>query len=121
MLFLIVWIKMAYNANYGSKSDRAYLDCMGAYQGLSIGWVDQYHHATDGQRLEITGAPPGTYYLVSTANPDGVYLEKDTTNNTAWVAVKLTRDSSGNPKIEVVSDSYKAEAIGALANFTANR
>ncbi len=71
-----------------------------------MGWVDQYHQATDGQELDITGAPVGRYYLVSTANHDNVFIEKDYTNNTAWVSFDLTRDSKGNQKIKIVDHSY---------------
>lgn len=45
-------------------------DCDARYQGVSAGWVDQYHQATDGQELNITGIPNATdYYLVTTTNP----------------------------------------------------
>ena len=54
---LIDWIRYEGNSNNGKKSDRVYFDCMGATQGISVGWVDQYHQATDGQELDITGAP----------------------------------------------------------------
>jgi len=48
------------------------------YQGISVGWVDQYHQATDGQQVDLTGVPNGNdYYLVSTSNADGVFLEQD--------------------------------------------
>ena len=51
---------------------------------MSVGWVDQYHQSTDGQQVDLTGLPNGTeYYLVSTTNPAGVFLEQDSTNNTA--------------------------------------
>ena len=99
---LIDWYKLDDNS---PTTERIYFDCNGSYQGISVGWADQYHQSTEGQRLDITGAPPGRYYLVSTANPDGNFLEKDTANNAAWVAFDLTRDSSGNPKIEIVGHS----------------
>ena len=38
-------------------------------QGISSGWVDQYHQATVGQQVLLTEVPDGNeYYLVSTAN-----------------------------------------------------
>lgn len=118
---LIDWIRYEGNTNTGKKSDRAYFDCSGEYQGVSVGWVDQYHQATDGQELDITGATPGYYYLLSTSNPDKIFLEKDTTNNAAWVYFELTRDSQGNAKIEVLMDSYEAETTGLPATSSANR
>jgi hypothetical protein len=75
------------------------------FQGISPGWVDQYHQSLEGQKLDITSAEPGRYYLVSTANYAGTYLEANYTNNTAWQAFDLTRDSSGNPKIALAGHS----------------
>jgi hypothetical protein len=73
--------------------------------GISPGWVDQYHQSLEDQKLDITGAEPGRYYLVSTANYAGTYLEADYTNNTAWQGFDLTRDSKGNPKIALAGHS----------------
>lgn len=99
---LIDWYKLEGN----SKSpDRAYFECNASHQGISPGWVDQYHQATDGQQLDLTGAPVGLYYLVTTDNPDGTFIEQDYRNNTAWVGFNLSRDSKGKPKIKVVSRS----------------
>jgi Lysyl oxidase len=85
---------------------RTYWDCFpDQHQGISAGWGDQYHHATEGQELQVTGFPPGVYYLISTSNPDGAFLETTTTNNTAWTSFRLTRDSQGNAKIAEVSHS----------------
>ena len=117
---LIDWIRYEDNSNNGKKSDRVYFDCAGATQGISVGWVDQYHQATDGQELDLTGAPVGRYYLVSTANYDKVFLEKSTENNRAWVAFNLTRDSNGNAKIDLAGDSLK-DGEGLPLTYTANR
>jgi hypothetical protein len=74
-------------------------------QGISAGWGDQYHHQLEGQELEITGAEPGIYYLVSTANPDGNFLETTTTNNQAWTSFRVSRDSKGNAKVAEIAHS----------------
>ena len=100
---LIDVIKLEGNTNTG---DRNYWDCFpDAHQGISAGWGDQYHHATEGQELEITGAKPGIYYIVTTSNAAGAFLETDTTNNMAWTSIRLTRDSKGNAKVAKVSNS----------------
>jgi len=112
---LIDWIKLDDNS---PTTDRYFFECNGASQGISPGWVDQYHQSTDGQQLNITGAAPGLYFLVSTANPDGIFMEKDTTNNTAWVAFTLSRDSNGNPKIELIDHS---PCTGGLCGYSPNR
>jgi hypothetical protein len=87
-------------------TDRTYWDCFpDAHQGISSGWGDQYHQATEGQELEITGAKPGIYYLVSVANAEGTFLETTTTNNSAWTSFRVTRDSKGNAKVAEVAKS----------------
>jgi hypothetical protein len=102
----------------GSKpGSRTYFDCFDI-QGISVNWVDQYHHSTEGQAVDITGAPAGIYYLVSTANAAGLFLEGDVTNNTAWISFRLSRDSNGNAKISVIANSPCA---GSLCGFATNR
>ncbi len=99
---LIDWYKLDDNPAHG---ERSYFHCDAERQGISPGWVDQYHQATEGQQLDITGIPAGEYYLVSTSNPDGNFIEVDTTNNTAWVKFRLSRDSKGNPGLSVTGNS----------------
>ena len=36
-------------------SEKTFWDCYTSYQGVSAGWVDQYHQATDGQEVDLTG------------------------------------------------------------------
>ena len=99
---LIDWIKLEGNSN---NNGRSYTECKPtARQGLSVGWVDQYHHSLEGQEVKITGIPAGIYYLVTTANPDGNFLETTPSNNTAWTSFRLTR-ASGNAKITEISHS----------------
>ncbi len=118
---LIDWIQYGGNSNNGSKTTRFYWDCAGEFQGISVGWVDQYHHATPGQFLDVTGLAAGRYYVASTCNSDGNFMEMSTGNNRAWVAVELKRASNGNPKISVLADSYVLEGEGLPAVYTANR
>ncbi len=100
---LIDWYTLEGNAN--TKS-REFFDCYTSYQGISVGWVDQYHQSTEGQQLDLTDVPDGNdYYLVSTANYAGKFLEKTAANNTAWVKFRLYRDSNGNRKVDVIDHS----------------
>jgi hypothetical protein len=114
---LIDWYTLEGNS---PQTERTYFECNAERQGISAGWVDQYHQATEGQELDITGARPGRYYLISTANPDGVFLEQDLFNNTAWVGFDLSRDSRGNPKLQVV-DRSPCESPGLCGEQAPNR
>jgi Lysyl oxidase len=102
-------------------SEKVFWDCYTSYQGVSAGWIDQYHQATDGQQLDLTGAKNGNdYYLVSTTNPDKVFLEQSTTNNTAWVHFSLSADSNGNRKVTVLGNS-PCDSPGLCGAYSPNR
>jgi Lysyl oxidase len=62
---LIDWVRLDGNS---PDNERGYSSCDSGVQGISPGWVDQYHKALEGQSIDITGMPVGTYYLVSKAN-----------------------------------------------------
>ena len=111
-----------YNMNGNAPtSEKVFWDCYTSYQGVSSGWVDQYHQATDGQQVELTDVPNGTnYYLVSTTAPDGSFLELDKTNNTAWVKFTLSSDSNGNRKVAVTGHS-PCESPGMCGELSPNR
>jgi hypothetical protein len=85
-------------------SSRSYFECNAALQGISVGWGDDYHQSTEGQELDISGAPAGTYYLVHRADPENHWLEADETNNLAWVKFALSRQGA-NPKVTVLEQS----------------
>jgi hypothetical protein len=114
---LIDWYALEGNSN---TKERLYWDCATSFQGIAPGWVDQYHQSLEGQKVDITGAEPGTYYLVSTANPAERFLETSYTNNTAWVSFKLTRDSNGNAKI-AIGDHSPCSTPGLCGENAPNR
>jgi hypothetical protein len=104
-----------------NTKERAFWDCYRSFQGISSGWVDQYHQALDGQSLDLTGvAPADDYYLVSTSNHARLYTELDYTNNTAWVKFRLYQDSNGNRKVEVKGHS-PCETPGLCGERSTNR
>jgi hypothetical protein len=99
---LIDWYRLEGNS---PGSQRVFFDCATSYQGITPGWVDQYHQATVGQQLDLTNIPNrNDYYLVSTANPEGIYEETTTTNNKAWVKFKLFGQGNGRA-VEVTAHS----------------
>ena len=98
-----------------------FFDCYTSFQGISSGWVDQYHQSTEGQQLDLTGVPDGTdYYLVSTANYARIFTETDYTNNTAWVKFTLSSESNGNRKV-TVTDRSPCTSPGLCGERSTNR
>ncbi len=115
---LIDWYKLDDNAK---TPERTFFDCYTSFQGISPGWVDQYHQSTSGQQLDLTGVPNADdYYLVSTSNYARIFLESNYTNNTAWVKFRLYSDSNGNRKIEVTGRS-PCESPGMCGERATNR
>jgi lysyl oxidase len=117
---LIDWYQL--DGKSPNTGERAFFDCYHSYQGVSSGWVDQYHQSTEGQQLDLTGVPNANdYYLVSTANYARRYLELDYTNNTAWVKFTLSSDSKGNRKVTVTGHSPCVMGSGLCGENTTNR
>jgi hypothetical protein len=72
---------------YGSDPGGGY-DC--DYQGLSSGWADAYPAGLDGQWIDITGLPAGSYTLVVSVNPERKIAEaNDAFPNTVRVPVVI--------------------------------
>jgi Lysyl oxidase len=116
---LIDWYKLSDNS---PTWERVFFDCYASYQGISPGWVDQYHQSTSGQQLDLTGVPNANdYYLVSTSNYARTFTETDYTNNSAWVKFRLYTDSKGNRKIEVTDHSPCEARTGLCGEGTTNR
>jgi hypothetical protein len=115
---LIDWYKLDDNS---PSAERTFFDCYTSFQGIQSGWVDQYHQATTGQQLDLTGVPEADdYYLVSTSNYARRFVESDYTNNTAWVKFRLYQDSNGNRKVEV-TDHSPCESPGMCGERSTNR
>lgn len=116
---LVDWYKLI---GPSKTPERVYFECdrKAAHEGISPGWADQYHQATPGQELDITGAPVGDYYLVSTANFKHEFRETNYDNNQAWVKFRLKRESKGNAKLQILgqnatSGPYAAALTGVGA------
>ena len=71
-------------SRYGDCEDRLDL------QGISPGWADVYGNDLDGQVLDIPdGLPGGVYCLRTVADPHGLIVESDETDNAAQLAIRL--------------------------------
>jgi hypothetical protein len=115
---LIDWYKLDDNAK---TPERVFFDCYRSFQGISSGWVDQYHQSTEGQQLDLTGvANANDYYLVSTANYARVFKESNYDNNTAWVKFSLSEGSNGNRKVTVLERS-PCDSPGLCGEGSTNR
>ena len=101
---LIDWVKIDAQKK---TPDVTYFACdrTAPWQGVSVGWIDQYHHSLDGQEVDFSGAPSGIYYLQVHVNDEGVFVESNESDNVAWRSFSLSRDSQGNPKITYISSS----------------
>jgi len=119
---LIDWVKLTGSSTSGKNSTRTYFDCAGAFHGVSVDWADQYRHSVDDQDLDITGVEDGKeYFLVSTTNAGGNFIESDKGNNRAWQGFRVFRDSNGNPKIVLTGHSPCVLGTGLCGEQTANR
>jgi Bacterial Ig domain/Lysyl oxidase len=49
--------------------------------GWSVGWGDEYDQTDNGQPIDLTGVPIGTYILQATVDPDHVLTESNRGNN----------------------------------------
>lgn len=58
-------------------------------QGISVGHADIYSAGLEGQWIDITELEDGDYYLEVVADPDGVLLETDETNNVYHAVVAV--------------------------------
>ena len=61
------------------------------FQGITAGWQDVYDKTLDCQYVDITGVPPGTYYLEVTLNPKQVFAESNYANNTVLAKVTVPK------------------------------
>lgn len=114
---LIDWIKISDNS---PNTERAYSACDGEFQGVSPGWMDQYHQDLEGQELNVTDLASGYYFLVLTANPEHHFIESDFSNNQSWVLLHYVNDDNGNPKFEILNHSNCGDSPG-LCEYSANR
>jgi Lysyl oxidase len=90
---------------YHSPNQAVYTYCtQDSPQGISVGYVDQYSRRLEGQSIDITSVPDGTYWLVSRADPDNRLSETNDANNMGatklaieGTTVKILASVTGRP------------------------
>ena len=91
-----------YNGDESPTSQRIYWDCEVELQGIQPGWVDQYHQSTEGNQIDITDPPNGTYFLVHKWNPVNAFVDADASNDEAWMKFDLVDGNPGNGNRKIV-------------------
>jgi hypothetical protein len=60
-------------------------------EGITVGYLDDYRPALEGQEFDVTDLAPGRYVLVHHVNADGDLRESNHDNNAASVLIQLER------------------------------
>ncbi len=99
-----------YNGDESPTSQRIYWDCEVGLQGIQPGWADQYHQSVEGNEIDITDLPNGTYFLVHKWNPENTFVDGNNTNDEAWVQFDLTQNNNGNGNRKItITDEFAPE------------
>ena len=74
----------------GAAKTQAYpRTCNGIKQGMSVGWSDTYAAAIEGQEIDVTNIPDGTYIFRSLVNPNRRVAETNYDNNQVDVTIEI--------------------------------
>ena len=90
------------------QGSSTYTSCGATVQGISVGWYDVYGKYLNGQNIDITDVPDGTYWLESIVDPDGTVVESDETNNITRIKVTIGAPAPVNPDAYEPNDSRVA-------------
>jgi hypothetical protein len=78
--------------------------------GFSVGWGDQYDQTDNGQPIDLTGVPDGTYVLHAMVDPLHVFTESNPNNDVTDTTLQI----AGNT-VTVVSQTGPTAALPKLA------
>lgn len=99
-LFTVRWrlVGKALKQGFCLRDDQRYLWTAGPgrgytcdYQGISRGWQDVYGKSLDCQWMDVTGVPPGKYYLEVVVNPNRALKESNHRNNRVIIPIVIPR------------------------------
>jgi hypothetical protein len=91
--FCILDLGVHDNSLPGFPANGEFRTCTSTVQGLSVGWVDVYSWSLEGQSIDVTDVPSGTYWLESVVDTENSFVESDETNNVARILVTLGDDT----------------------------
>lgn len=80
--------------------------------GLAVGWGDQYDQTDNGQPIDLTGVPDGTYILHAEVDPDHLFVESDTSNDVTDTLLTL---NVAQQTVAVLSQSGPARSVPTVA------
>jgi hypothetical protein len=74
-------------------------------QGISVGYGDDYPAHLEGQEIDLSGVPAGSYRLVHRVNPARTLLESNYANNASSALVHVTRPRGpeGRPVVKLIA------------------
>ena len=97
--------------------DGAYSGC-DQVQGVSVGWADVYDATLVDQWVDVTGVPPGPYWLENVIDPDNQLLESDDTNNTTRILIDLNTTPGIGDRFEFNNTFGAATNLGFVGERT---
>lgn len=78
-------------------------------EGISVGYGDDYAAGLEGQSIDVTDVPDGTYVLVHRVDPAGRLRQADRSDDASSVRLTLTRPAAGAvPAVRVVASCFLA-------------
>jgi hypothetical protein len=91
--------------------------------GWSVGWGDEYDQTDNGQPIDLTGVPDGTYVLEGIVDPEHVLTESDPTNDVVDTELQISGStvtvlSQTNPGTTPPTVSMTNPANGASVSGT---
>jgi hypothetical protein len=97
-----------------NSPEDAFYGSGGLVQGISVGWADIYNRFLQGQNIDITGIPPGNYWLEVEADPDNAVRELDETNNIARIPIELRPQDLPFDGLDVIGSSPRGASGGPV-------
>lgn len=85
-----------------SPDQAVYVTCDNDFQGMSVGYGDEYGWYLAGQEIDVSGLPNGDYRLTIVVDPKDRLVEMNETDNTACVLLNL---NFNNRKVQILDDS----------------